>query len=89
MNIIDLKIAPIILIHPVYHLRILETEFRVLASPAIWWRSVELHRGVLHLDRTDMHYESIAQNVVVGTGIKMLRHLERFVILLNTTRAPT
>jgi hypothetical protein len=28
-----------------YHLRIRETEFCVLAYPAVWWRSVELQSG--------------------------------------------
>jgi hypothetical protein len=28
-----------------YYLRIRDTEFCVLASPAVWWRSVELKRG--------------------------------------------
>jgi hypothetical protein len=29
----------------VYHLHVHETEFCVFASPAVWWRSVELKRG--------------------------------------------
>jgi len=32
----------IIVVGYVYHLRFRETEFCVVSSPAIWWRSVEL-----------------------------------------------